>query len=129
MRISDWSLDVCSSDLWVGPQSWCRHLLQQYRIDRINRRWGDGVAEADVDLGFATCPGQIGRNDYTNAAVTSFLADLLDYDGGSVEHDTVVDWYGCDVPEYLGHRSEEHTSELQSLMRISYAVFCLTKKT
>src|SRR3546814_8835131 len=28
----------------------------------------------------------------------------------------------------LGHRSEEHTSELQSLMRISYAVFCLTKK-
>src|SRR3546814_7237396 len=28
-----------------------------------------------------------------------------------------------------GHRSEEHTSELQSLMRISYAVFCLTKKT
>src|SRR3546814_8377529 len=31
------------------------------------------------------------------------------------------------VPEY-GHRSEEHTSELQSLMRISYAVFCLKKK-
>src|SRR3546814_6870835 len=29
----------------------------------------------------------------------------------------------------LGHRSEEHTSELQSLMRISYAVFCLKKKT
>src|SRR3546814_10836061 len=28
-----------------------------------------------------------------------------------------------------GHRSEEHTSELQSLMRISYAVFCLKKKT
>src|SRR3546814_1774238 len=28
----------------------------------------------------------------------------------------------------VGHRSEEHTSELQSLMRISYAVFCLTKK-
>src|SRR3546814_6094105 len=29
----------------------------------------------------------------------------------------------------MGFRSEEHTSELQSLMRISYAVFCLTKKT
>src|SRR3546814_8717390 len=29
----------------------------------------------------------------------------------------------------VGHRSEEHTSELQSLMRISYAVFCLKKKT
>src|SRR3546814_4521723 len=31
--------------------------------------------------------------------------------------------------EHLAHRSEEHTSELQSLMRISYAVFCLKKKT
>src|SRR3546814_5330612 len=33
-----------------------------------------------------------------------------------------------DVPEAEGSRSEEHTSELQSLMRISYAVFCLKKK-
>src|SRR3546814_1794789 len=32
------------------------------------------------------------------------------------------------VPDYLHDRSEEHTSELQSLMRISYAVFCLKKK-
>src|SRR3546814_1031937 len=31
-------------------------------------------------------------------------------------------------PDHAGHRSEEHTSELQSLMRISYAVFCLKKK-
>src|SRR3546814_10675285 len=44
---------------------------------------------------------------------------------------------GLSVPEYFGihpritdnNRSEEHMSELQSLMRISYAVFCLTKKT
>src|SRR3546814_2167243 len=33
------------------------------------------------------------------------------------------------IGEHLRHRSEEHTSELQSLMRISYAVFCLKKKT
>src|SRR3546814_6789122 len=38
-----------------------------------------------------------------------------------------LDWRD---PHHFGqHRSEEHTSELQSLMRISYAVFCLTKKT
>src|SRR3546814_2334843 len=37
----------------------------------------------------------------------------------------VVRWNG---KEYAIHRSEEHTSELQSLMRISYAVFCLKKK-
>src|SRR3546814_9434989 len=36
---------------------------------------------------------------------------------------------GPDIPFPLGDRSEEHTSELQSLMRISYAVFCLKKKT
>src|SRR3546814_2746985 len=37
---------------------------------------------------------------------------------------------GCDPAPHVGrwHRSEEHTSELQSLMRISYAVFCLKKK-
>src|SRR3546814_5710784 len=33
------------------------------------------------------------------------------------------------APDFLPHRSEEHTSELQSLMRISYAAFCLKKKT
>src|SRR3546814_4397186 len=34
----------------------------------------------------------------------------------------------CGMCSFNGHRSEEHTSELQSLMRISYAVFCLKKK-
>src|SRR3546814_3781340 len=39
-------------------------------------------------------------------------------------------WYpGEQLPRWALSRSEEHTSELQSLMRISYAVFCLTKKT
>src|SRR3546814_5127623 len=36
---------------------------------------------------------------------------------------------GCSTALHLAERSEEHTSELQSLMRISYAVFCLKKKT
>src|SRR3546814_10039977 len=36
--------------------------------------------------------------------------------------------FGIPMPRWLMPRSEEHTSELQSLMRISYAVFCLTKK-
>src|SRR3546814_4082305 len=46
--------------------------------------------------------------------------------------DDIVELTGCEVPIYLilkpAGRSEEHTSELQSLMRISYAVFCLKKK-
>src|SRR3546814_10099797 len=47
--------------------------------------------------------------------------------GGGVEVD---EWLKTSVPHIyaLGDRSEEHTSELQSLMRISYAVFCLKKK-
>src|SRR3546814_4402880 len=36
--------------------------------------------------------------------------------------------FHCSDPKFLGTRSEEHTSELQSLMRISYSVFCLKKK-
>src|SRR3546814_2106001 len=39
-----------------------------------------------------------------------------------------LDPLSTEVPMYQDHRSEEHTSELQSLMRISYAVFCLKKK-
>src|SRR3546814_9891864 len=44
------------------------------------------------------------------------------------ERDDMVGHGGCGHPAFgLAHRSEEHTSELQSLMRISYAVFCLKK--
>src|SRR3546814_4290306 len=46
------------------------------------------------------------------------------------EYNTQVDLYGVILPTFLqGARSEENTSELQSLMRTSYAVFCLKKKT
>src|SRR3546814_10807965 len=51
------------------------------------------------------------------------LADEGDEVGGDAGEDRLV------LEEVVGQRSEEHTSELQSLMRISYAVFCLTKKT
>src|SRR3546814_5932086 len=47
--------------------------------------------------------------------------------GGGVVH-RVVELRRRDRPWLAGERSEEHTSELQSLMRISYAVFCLKKK-
>src|SRR3546814_1441042 len=115
MRISDWSSDVCSSDLHRrddnrGPhhhRGWRRHL-----------RGVDGGAEGIDDrpwLGDAACapaahPDVVGRR----------LVEFLDgrrraaRDAGDDRADA--------------ERSEEHTSELQSLMRISYAVFCLKKK-
>src|SRR3546814_2695047 len=81
-RISDWSSDVCSSDLH-NP---C----------------------ADSTSTFPNCEAQ--------ALVHRDRSDQL-----YAERD-VIAWH-----DHLG-RSEEHTSELQSLMRISYAVFCLKKK-
>src|SRR3546814_1332442 len=68
------------------------------------------------------------------------LEEMLAERGISVDHTTIYRWVQCYAPEmekrlrwfwrrgFDPSRSEEHTSELQSLMRISYAVFCLKKK-
>src|SRR3546814_1901973 len=89
MRISDWSSDVCSSDLGL--------CLWRVRQDRRARRIGGGTVPAGQG---------------TRRAVSRIAARA---------------WHQrCD---HAGNRrSEEHTSELQSLMRISYAVICLKKK-
>src|SRR3546814_10079256 len=119
MRISDWSSDVCSSDLCVlhvaslvdgdgyaSDISDCQHLLSEIsyvlsddritlieptkKAPRVRSRWGVLCNETEK----ARRPGL----PQSYRALTS-------------------------------SRSEEHTSELQSLMRTSYAVFCLKKKT
>src|SRR3546814_5715362 len=94
MRISDWSSDVCSSDLSSPRNAWtggsCR---------RTWRRWPCSWRPTMR----ACAPGMI-------ISSTRAGADAM-----------------APVPESV-LRSEEHTSELQSLMRISYAVFCLKKK-
>src|SRR3546814_4998665 len=101
MRISDWSSDVCSSDLdgasilvgvltlvliviWIGDAQRCKG----FHLQRLHRRGG--------------------------RIVDMIIADEMER--------TVDDQVRCMI------RSEEHTSELQSLMRISYAVFCLKTK-
>src|SRR3546814_8115854 len=62
------------------------------------------------------------RHDVARRVDCAFLARLV------AEH-RLADWEAADVARELAHgRSEEHTSELQSLMRISYAGFCLQKK-
>src|SRR3546814_9658616 len=99
MRISDWSSDVCSSDLLVR--------------------------NAEDQLALAT----LARDPEIAQLATS--ADAV-----------ALLWEVCQVPDFRKilsdhhaqllsqlYRSEEHTSELQSLMRISYAVFCLTTNT
>src|SRR3546814_4593895 len=103
MRISDWSSDVCSSDLPVlplhGPRS-------------TGWRSGDHYLDGDMtDLVYA--------ESQALWDLRRTLAWLRANESGAR-----VGVYGIS----LG-RSEEHTSELQSLMRISYAVFCFKTNT
>src|SRR3546814_1394243 len=103
MRISDCSSDVCSSDLRaiVGR----RH----HRPGADPRRAGTGLYHN------AERPGQGPRVRRVQDVMT-MLQSLLIANRGEI---------ACRI---IRTRSEEHTSELQSLMRISYAVFCLKKK-
>src|SRR3546814_8458317 len=116
MRISDWSSDVCSSDLPdLDPQRTetfefglgfdFKEVLQDR--DRLQIKashfitWGKDFIDLNVDQ-------------------PEIFVDCNPFIPGDCDGTT----NSTNVP-----RSEEHTSELQSLMRISYAVFCLKKKT
>src|SRR3546814_10811202 len=115
MRISDWSSDVCSSDLvpFGVIDADRRRLLHPRRADR-------GVFELDRADPFAA------RLDHILRAVGDLhhAVGVQHRDVAGVEPALTVRGLGIG----LEIRSEEHTSELQSLMRISYAVFCLKKK-
>src|SRR3546814_1459244 len=109
MRISDWSSDVCSSDLRVAfVDVHQRVVLLRQRGDLVER--GDEAVHREHAVG--------GDHDRAGAIRARLLQLLF-----QVRHVAVG------VAVAPGLRSEEHTSELQSLMRISYAVFCLKKKT
>src|SRR3546814_953114 len=95
MRISDWSSDVCSSDL--GEQFARSPVVRPARPRRDRNARGSHIgARRLFTLGPRPKPWR---------CTGDFAGDVA------------------------GGRSEEHTSELQSLMRNSYAVFCLKKKT
>src|SRR3546814_5966923 len=116
MRISDWSSDVCSSDL--GEPLAERRRQDGYRglRHRLVVRHHPGAAEiADRRFGRAAHRGRRLRD--ARGAVLKQLAYF-----GRLR--AQIDLYLGAVGDDVG-RSEEHTSELQSLMRISYSVFCL----
>src|SRR3546814_5462492 len=115
MRISDWSSDVCSSDLvqYQCPSDASRKDVEPDRNGRDYRNEGNGDG-----------PTLVGLQLITRAGVEHEMAQartkMLKKRPGKANHDNVAG-DGCRA----ANRSEEHTSELQSLMRISYAVFCL----
>src|SRR3546814_10760305 len=96
MRISDWSSDVCSSDLARTAMAAMRWTYPQDALVALKRAATEAEAAKPVASGLV-------------------LAQL---------HFNYV--VSGDRPSW--RRSAEHTSELQSLMRISYAVFCLKNK-
>src|SRR3546814_9743758 len=101
MRISDWSSDVCSADLQRSDEQGVRESIAQ--LDALIAREGErGIPASRIILAGFSQGGAI----VLSAALRRQQA----------------------VAGVMALRSEEHTSELQSLMRISYAVFCLKKK-
>src|SRR3546814_4506830 len=108
MRISDWSSDVCSSDLVpCGPV---------YAIDEI---FEDPQYQARGNIAFV-------QDERAGEVAIPNVGPRLTRTPGRI--DSLGPRLGSHNDEILrGMRSEEHTSELQSLMRNSYAVFCLTK--
>src|SRR3546814_9373559 len=132
MRISDWSSDVCSSDLlhFLGRERGATlpgavdHELQFVRFRRrgrglLLRHFLRGLVLAGLRRGhrFAS-PSMRDSSASRRASRLSWSNAVL---SGSLMRNTS----SARSPKV---RSEEHTSELQSLMRISYAVFCLKKK-
>src|SRR3546814_3476170 len=125
MRISDWSSDVCSSDL--GPQG-------LYQVPPPS-----SAAPAAASLSaLSTTPkmlsSELPRDCRAAMAATDTRAAIRPYSmavapDSSVRKDLmVVIMIATSYARISEARSEEHTSELQSLMSISYAVFCLKKK-
>src|SRR3546814_1754189 len=166
MRISDWSSDVCSSDLVlageVGGGGEDALFVLQIAFGHHDRAGGGGVRSGaglqerddlatagagalddgiDLRLGRPAQLDEVGNGDAADGRVGGDrdhrVAMAAKHEGGDVL-DRDVELLGEEVAEargieHAGHaspRSEEHTSELQSLMRTSYAVFCLnTNKT
>src|SRR3546814_6413396 len=120
MRISDWSSDVCSSDLNELPDPVDEDVKQE-RLARFMQRQAD-ISTARLEARIGSVRRCIVDTIDGELAIARSMADAPEIDGLVQIQD------GRDAGLRPGERSEEHTSELQSLMRISYAVFCLKKK-
>src|SRR3546814_2639820 len=124
MRISDWSSDVCSSDLLpdalpeldtgTGSQSQTSRIEETVNYE-ITKTVKTHIREAGMVRRLSVAV-------MVNGDATTDAEGNPTYEPRSVEE---MEKITALVRSAVGYRSEEHTSELQSLMRISYAVFCL----
>src|SRR3546814_5528993 len=133
MRISDCSSDVCSADLGVDPKAALRKFLLNI-VDQYRRfpEWASLMLDENLHGGV-----HYGERERIRAVTRPLLVQFRRIlDRGASQR---VFAANIDVEKFFAAafsltttcfltRSEEHTSELQSLMRISYAVFCLINK-
>src|SRR3546814_5270723 len=126
MRISDWSSDVCSSDLIETAA------IEQFVFKKYHR-----IGTADrcfqQTLGIRRIIGRNNDEARHRGIPRPVILAMLSRHAGScairpAENHGTAHLAARHIICFGRRRSEEHTSELQSLMRISYAVFCLKKK-
>src|SRR3546814_7946314 len=119
MRISDWSSDVCSSDLREQADRIRDARERQAREKQVRERQAPRVVGGNLQRNRTDDRRDNEHRDRTPRVV-----------GGDLQRNRVNDRRDDErrARQRIDERSEEHTSELQSLMRLSYAVFCLKKK-
>src|SRR3546814_5623762 len=133
MRISDWSSDVCSSDLGAAL------IRRRPDVRQAERRLAAATARIGVETAALYPTVSLGASaGTTSRTIEGLVSDsALHFSIGPLISWSFPNWdvararidqASATTKATLAERSEEHTSELQSLMRISYAVFCLKKK-
>src|SRR3546814_9361754 len=122
MRSRDWSSDVCSYDLVFGEFYW--DISENLKLTSGLRLTEDRKVATRINSQLLLGTGPIGGGFVSQGYR---ISPDIKQKWTRLTGRLVLDW----KPEisFTDDRSEEHMSELQSLMRISYAVFCLKKKT
>src|SRR3546814_2498211 len=130
MRISDWSSDVCSSDLaGVGKTEVAKTLARWTGGELIRVQCYEGLDAAQTMYEWDHA------RQLLHLRTAEATGDATARGSDALESELYTERFLVRRPllqaiaPTQGARSEEHTSELQSLMRISYAVFSLEKKT
>src|SRR3546814_7285475 len=133
MRISDWSSDVCSSDLTRVGEQIVEGGAAGRGLKAVNATEATIVEQHEDQFDAHRNRGGQLRIEHQIAAVANHDIDMarglgeLDANtaGDLIAHARIAVFDMIAAAGSRRPRSEEHTSELQSLMRISYAVFCL----
>src|SRR3546814_8171747 len=119
MRISDWSSDVCSSDLILGRRGPHQIAMTPKELGELGH-----LERARPRVDPADLPPE-GDDAMLEPGMRKSVTHLRSFAANPFAKPVMIDFDFFAMPVA---RSEEHTSELQSLMRISSSVFCLKKK-